>query len=249
MTPYTYLIGWKDHNRFYYGVRFAKKCHPSELFVSYFTSSKSVKQMIQDIGTPDLIQVRKIFDNALDARRWEHRVLTRLKVIESEKWLNKTDNKAIAPMPGSLNPMFGKTGKESPRFGMKHSEESKSIIGIKSRKKKGNMPTGFADKMRSIVLGRKLKPETKSKIKNKLTGRSLSDEHIANIVINHADFSGENNPFFGKHHSELSKLKMSQKRKGKVWIHNPNLRKRLLVEINSDIMLQDGWVKGKGKWD
>lgn len=24
MTPYTYLIGWKDQEKYYYGVRFAK---------------------------------------------------------------------------------------------------------------------------------------------------------------------------------------------------------------------------------
>jgi len=44
--PYTYLIGWTSTNKYYYGVRFAKNCNPSELFITYFTSSKHVKNYI-----------------------------------------------------------------------------------------------------------------------------------------------------------------------------------------------------------
>jgi len=28
--PYTYLIGWPEHNRYYYGVRYANGCSPEE---------------------------------------------------------------------------------------------------------------------------------------------------------------------------------------------------------------------------
>jgi hypothetical protein len=55
-TPYTYLIGWSSTNKFYYGVRYAKKCNPSELFISYFTSSKHVKSYMKKHGNPDIIQ-------------------------------------------------------------------------------------------------------------------------------------------------------------------------------------------------
>lgn len=49
-TPYTYLVGWSQLNKFYYGVRFAKNCTPSDLFTTYFTSSSIVKQYILDYG-------------------------------------------------------------------------------------------------------------------------------------------------------------------------------------------------------
>lgn len=45
--PYTYLIGWTEHNIWYYGVRYAIGCNPKELFLSYFTSSEYVKDFIE----------------------------------------------------------------------------------------------------------------------------------------------------------------------------------------------------------
>jgi len=61
-NPYTYLIGWKTQNKWYYGVRFAKGCHPNDLWNLYKTSSKHVKKMIEENGNPDIIQIRKIFE-------------------------------------------------------------------------------------------------------------------------------------------------------------------------------------------
>src|SRR5574343_18298 len=70
-TPYTYLIGWTQHQKFYYGVRFAKNCHPSDLWKSYFTSSKHVKNFRIQFGEPDLISVRRTFTSIDTARKWE----------------------------------------------------------------------------------------------------------------------------------------------------------------------------------
>lgn len=84
-TPYTYLIGWSFFNLWYYGVRFAKNCHPKELFVSYFTSSKHVHRLVLSYGPPDIIQIRKTFSTANDARLWENKVLKRMKVLNNPK--------------------------------------------------------------------------------------------------------------------------------------------------------------------
>ena len=56
-TPYTYFIRWNDLNLNYYGRRTAKGCHPEEFFISYFTSSKYVKQTIDEFGMPDIIKI------------------------------------------------------------------------------------------------------------------------------------------------------------------------------------------------
>ena len=92
---YTYLIGWSKHNKWYYGVRFAKNCTPEELWKTYFTSSKYVKGFRNKFGDPDIVKIRKIFDNSLKARLWENKVLKKLNVTSDEKWLNKTDNFSI----------------------------------------------------------------------------------------------------------------------------------------------------------
>jgi len=88
-TPFTYLIGWTNLNKWYYGVRYAKNCHPSDLWTTYFTSSPIVKQFIEDNGHPDVIQVRKIFNNVLASRQWEDKVQRKLNVIHDQKWLNR----------------------------------------------------------------------------------------------------------------------------------------------------------------
>lgn len=110
-TPYTYLIGWKAHNKWYYGVRFAKGCHPNDLWMSYFTSSTHVKTMIAEFGNPDVIQIRKTFSSKESAIEWEYKVLTRMKVIHTLNWINKTTNKSIAPFDCSKHTK-GKTYEE-----------------------------------------------------------------------------------------------------------------------------------------
>ena len=87
-TPYTYLVGWSNLNKFYYGVRFAQNCNPSDFWVKYFTSSKVVREYRKQYGEPDVLQIRKIFDNKHSAILWEVKVLTRLHVLKSAKWLN-----------------------------------------------------------------------------------------------------------------------------------------------------------------
>ena len=47
---YTYLIGWTKYNIQYYGVRYAKGCHPDDLWKTYFTSSKYVKEFREKNG-------------------------------------------------------------------------------------------------------------------------------------------------------------------------------------------------------
>lgn len=95
---YTYLIGWSKLNKYYYGVRFSKKSNPKELWVSYFTSSKYVNEFVKKHGDPDVIRIRRIFKDREKAIVWEARVLTKMNVLNSERWLNKTNNKAIDPI-------------------------------------------------------------------------------------------------------------------------------------------------------
>lgn len=87
-TPYTYLIGWSKHNKWYYGSRTAKNCSPDDLWVSYFTSSKYVKEFREKHGEPDVIIVRKIFITIQECLDWERKVLIKTNAPKDEKWLN-----------------------------------------------------------------------------------------------------------------------------------------------------------------
>jgi len=89
-TPYTYLIGWSHLDRWYYGVRTAKNCDPKDLWKSYYTSSNHVKLFKVVHGDPDIVEIRKIFDDKEKAKRWEAKFLRKINVINNEKWLNKS---------------------------------------------------------------------------------------------------------------------------------------------------------------
>lgn len=95
MKPYTYLLGWPQHNTWYYGVRYANGCDPSDLWNPYTTSSRHVKEFVAKYGNPPVKLIRKTFKDKKSARLWENRVLKRMKVVNDDKWLNKTDNVAI----------------------------------------------------------------------------------------------------------------------------------------------------------
>lgn len=94
--PYTYLIGWSEYNKWYYGRRTAKNCNPKEFWVSYFTSSKYVEEFRKLHGEPDIIQIRKTFpNNPNSCKIWESKILEKLDVQHNIKFLNKKngDNK------------------------------------------------------------------------------------------------------------------------------------------------------------
>ena len=87
--PYTYLIGWKHLDRWYYGVRFAKNCSPEDFWKSYKTSSKIVKKFINEHGEPDVRVIRKTFISVDSAVRHEDKVLRRIKAVTDIRWLNQ----------------------------------------------------------------------------------------------------------------------------------------------------------------
>jgi hypothetical protein len=129
---YTYLIGWSNFNKFYYGVRFSKNCRPEDLWTSYFTSSKHVKSFANQYGDPDIIEIRKKFNDANKARLWEEKVLIKMKVLENDLWINKTNNKSIDPKCAAKGPKS--------QIGIKRSEETKKKLrGPKTDQHKLNM--------------------------------------------------------------------------------------------------------------
>ena len=67
-------------------------------------------------------------------------------------------------------------------------------------------------------------------------GRTLSAEHRKKIA---EALSGENHPFFGKHHSKKTRLKMSESRKGKHW-WNDGVSCKLARECPGE-----GWTRGR----
>ena len=85
---YTYHIAWSHLDRHYYGARYAKGCDPSDLWVKYKTSSRSVEEFAEIHGEPDVVEIRRLHESPEAALLWEERVLTKLNVLKNDKWLN-----------------------------------------------------------------------------------------------------------------------------------------------------------------
>ena len=104
-VPYTYLIGWSALDKWYYGVRYAKNCHPGDLWNPYKTSSRLVAKFILEHGEPDVVVVRRTFSDIKKAQLWEQRVLIRLHVVKDTRWINGHNTVAfdVSLVPKGLN--------------------------------------------------------------------------------------------------------------------------------------------------
>lgn len=94
--PYTYLIYNLTTKQYYYGVRYSKNCHPTDLWKTYFTSSTAIRQLISLYGKEDfLVTIRKTFNSSQQARKWEHKLLRRINAAGRSDFLNK--NNSVCP--------------------------------------------------------------------------------------------------------------------------------------------------------
>ncbi len=169
MLPYTYLIGWSKLDTWYYGSQHGKTCHPDNLWIKYFTSSDYVKEFRKLHGEPDVVRVRKTFAEPKHAIEWEYKVLRRLKVVESQRWLNKSDHKAIPPE--SVDRAKAAAGASKRWKGIPKSEEQKRKMWENHAIRLGKyVPTGTLhteeakEKIRQKAIGRKHTEETKAKL-------------------------------------------------------------------------------------
>ena len=79
----------------YYGVRYAEDATIESLMTTYFTSSTYVHEFIENNGMPDVVEIRKIFETKLEAKRWEDRVISKCKLYKLPNWLNKGNNNGL----------------------------------------------------------------------------------------------------------------------------------------------------------
>ena len=150
--PYTYYLYHIPTGKKYYGVRLKPKAEPEhDLWGVYFSSSDLVEGLIKEHGKDSFrVEVRKIFNTVQEARRWEDRVLHRLKAPERMDWLNQAY---------ACGPFY------SDWTGRKHTEESKRQMGITKKKKKIPSP----------MKGKKHTEESKEKNRISHLGRRSSD--------------------------------------------------------------------------
>ena len=166
-TPFTYIIKCVPTGELYYGVRYAKGCQPSDLWKTYFTSSKKVKERIQLFGVSSFdIQIRKVFSCAVAARIWEDKVLRRMNVIQDPKWLNQNNGVTFT---NRIHPLQGKRCVYIFEF-QKYKWVDLSLANV------------LVEQGRGIIQGAKKPEDHGKKVSQRMKGRKKSESHLANII-------------------------------------------------------------------
>lgn len=162
--PFVYLIGWSHLNKFYIGSSYgiAKNSHPAQLWITYFTSSKSVKEFRILNGEPDIIRVEKTFTNAIECRTYEAKLNYRMNVVKDGRFLNKTyGNKRL------LNIGHSEETKEKMRIAaLNRSEEIKEKMRLSYKNTTEETREKMRQKMRIAWTKRPpMSEETREKIR------------------------------------------------------------------------------------
>ena len=185
---YTYLIGWRELDLWYYGSRSGNKVNPKEdLLLEYFTSSKGVKEQIMNTGLPDVVKVHKTFRSKKEAEEFEGRFLRKVSAKDSPRWLNRSNN-------------------SFPCVSFPRSDEWKDKLRTKALLR-GSQP--FTEEVR-----RKMS-ESHIGIPSPNKGATLTPEWKAKISESNKGKHTGNRSRTGKPHSEETKRKMSASNKGK----------------------------------
>lgn len=181
--PFTYRITFRPTGQSYYGVRTKKHCHPGELWRCYFTSSRRIQQLITEFGTSAFdFEIRKTFTTKSEAIAWEHRVLTRLDVVNNSQWLNENVGGKMFVTRDKLTEEH-KRNVAKAQLGKKrkpHTEETKRKISAARQGQpthnKGKPMSEEQKKLLSQVrTGYKSSEETKAKIGAASKGRIKSE--------------------------------------------------------------------------
>lgn len=158
MKSYTYLIGWTDLDQYYYGVRWANYKNPEDdLWKEYFTSSRIVAETVKKHGDPDIIEIDQIFENKTKAIAYEDKYLREVhKSGHWDKFLNQ-------------------------KFGNAFILTEEMISKANQKRKQYKWSNDRIEHMRSIMTGREITEEWRSKIRKSLTGKNLSNERKQKI--------------------------------------------------------------------
>ena len=173
MNAYTYLIGWTEHGKFYYGAQWNKNADPSALWKTYFTSSAAVKKFRETYGVPDVIEIRKEFgSNAVTCRSWEERVLKRVRKFNSGKWLNRSagSSKWFSPS-GMVYAINTKTGTGVYVSTAEYSANGDLVHILTGRN--NVMKDSTIKKMSDAKIGKRLSEHHCNRISESLKGRTV----------------------------------------------------------------------------
>jgi hypothetical protein len=207
-TPFAYCITFISTGKRYYGVRYTEKevAHPSQLWTTYFTSSKIIADLIEEYGEDSFtFKVRKTFKTRAEALSWENKFLTRINAAKHPEWLNgHNGGTTFCDTPESIQ-----KAKDTKKRRLELGEISNSI------------PPNWKGKSRSVTMcnrlskskmGHEVTIETREKLRETNLGKKQSNSTIqkrAETLRLHKNAYGQKHWLFlsptGKYYYTLGK--------------------------------------------
>lgn len=198
MQPYFYKIFHKPTQKYYVGSQYGKKSNSNNFWISYFTSSSKVKQLIEEFGK-DSFEIIEIQQRD-DARAFEAKfIIDEFKMLGKEEFKNIYIN--VCKTPGII---IGKEARKRSSDRMKGNNLGKfrkitdEYRKVAREKSKGNTNvrnykwwTNGIEYKRAIecpeegfILGSmENSKEQKEKISKKLKGKPKSVEHKRQLSL------------------------------------------------------------------
>lgn len=180
-TPFTYFIRWSKLKMNYYGAKYAQGCHPDDLWTSYKTSSKPVKEFLKKHGDPDIIIVDKTFDTAKEAKDYESRFLASFDAAKNPNWLNRTNDNvnfySTGPFSEEHRSKLKGPKSEEHRANMKKSWNLRGPVSDETRAKMSVAKLGKEPWNKGIPQS----DETKAKISKSKVGSVVSQEQRSKL--------------------------------------------------------------------
>ena len=261
--------------------------HKSEILdESYLGSSPLLKKAIKKYGKENFtIEILEWCESDKDLNEREVYWINYYNAIEDDMYYNLNSggyggfdyinkNNLSPSRNHDTHPMLGKTGKECPNFGKKHTQQTKDRLsefrtgkisinnGIESRIIDSNdvIPDGWS---RGLIKKTSWNKEKREQQSQTITGRKFVHNEFETKLVKPDEvdyylsigykfgksrkdtYDVKKTPMYNKKHSELSKKKMSENRKGNyLWITNGE--KCLRVKPTElEQYLSNGWVRGR----
>ena len=213
MSNYTYMVTNNINGKVYVG---SHSWDGEGLDPNYYGSGTAITRAVKKYGKENFqVEVLYYYDTIEECRADEERILTEYDVKNCPHSYN-IKNGAVGftseDVTGEKHPLYGKRGKDSPRYGKHHTDATRQNIS-------------------QAMKGRTLSDEHRKKLSQARKGKNnpnygkhftLSEEHKKKISQAH---KGENNSFYGKHHTEETRQKLSQAK---------NYKKIPIVAIQKD---------------
>lgn len=218
--PFTYLLTHKISGKRYYGCRTAKNCHPNELWIKYFSSSKIIHDIIDKEGANAFVaEVRLICESRNKALLFEEKFLTRIKAARRHDWFNQSNgnNKFVCTghtKESCLKMSADRSGPKNPMYGKKRVFSPATIQKMK-QSRSGE---------KHHFYGKTLSKEHTEAISRTLTGRTLPDAQIAKMIKTKI---ANNTTGKGVKKSAIHKMKMKAYANNRSSEHQANLAKSL----------------------